>query len=141
MHKAADGAKSAGSALTILQSRGRRRIIGERWSCWAAAKRPTFQSFGWVLFRAPRLLLSLSANLSGERCKIEHLTEFGLKRFRLLRCKKLDIINQQHFHRLFNTVRVCFDQAGHADNRSLALISPWRIQLEICHSVQTAKGS
>ena len=51
-------------------------------------------------------MLSLSAKLSSERCKIEHLTEFGLKRHRLLRCKKLDIINQQHFDRLFNAILV-----------------------------------
>ena len=86
-------------------------------------------------------MLSLSGNLSSERRKVQHLTEYGLQRLRFLNGKKLDIINEQHVDRLFNTTCVRLDEAGHAAKRNLSLNPSWRIQLEVRDSVQNAKGS
>ena len=86
-------------------------------------------------------MLSLSGNLSRERCKVKHFTEYGLKRIGLLLCKKLDVINEQRFDRLFSTVCVFIDHGRHVDKRNLALGSPWWIQFEVCDSFERAKRS
>ena len=86
-------------------------------------------------------MLFLSGNLISKRCKVKHLTEYGPERPCLLRRKKLDIINEQLFDRLFSTFCVYIKDTSHADKRSLALGPPWGIHLEVCDSVQSAKGS
>ena len=85
-------------------------------------------------------MLPFSENLSNERRKVQHVTEYGLQRIRFLNGKKLDIINEQHVDRLFNTICVRLDDAGHADKRSLSLSPSWRIQPELRDNVQNAKG-
>ena len=53
----------------------------------------------------------------------------------------MDIINDQFFDRLCNTVCACIEHSGYADRRSLVLIPPLRVQLEVGDSVKSAKGN
>ena len=106
----------------------------------STAQDPACRSLGRVFVGAPGIL-SLSGHLPSERCEVKHFREYGLDRVCRLSCKELDIINEQLFDRLCNTVGACIEHSGHADKRSLGLSPPLRIQLEACDSVKSAKGS
>ena len=86
-------------------------------------------------------MLPFSGNLSSERCKVKHFTEYGFERFRFLRIKKLDLINEERLDRLFSTVCVFLEHTGQTDQRSLVLDPSLRVQLEVRNIVQIAKGS
>jgi len=86
-------------------------------------------------------MLPLSGNLSSERRKVKHFSEYGFERFRFLRTKKLDLINEERLDRLFSTACVFLDHTGQTDQRSLVPEPSLRVQLEVRNIVQIAKGS
>ena len=86
-------------------------------------------------------MIPLSGNLSSEGCEVQHLTEVRLERLRLVRRKKLDIIDQQRHVRLFSTFGVCIDQTSHIDQRSLGFATANGIQLEVREVLKSAERS